>query len=417
MVSQRVADRTAELVDSDSAENAAWASWQPWGASSWGAGAGAHTGLGWETGGNRWKQDSWKGADTPWGQRREVSTPNRRPPATIHSFAMSPTPLRADAGVFEAPKKLDFGSIEDDGVTLVMTRAGRRPKISAPGMIREALELRRVSGVDIPWGERETNWDGSEIKRTASKDNVHLPKFDGLDPGRYPAFRKAVIRWATLTGTSLEGQGETILTGVTETASLALQGYEPGDLYGHEGLGIVLATLDENFWKEADSDVFEKYEAAIFGDPRRAKESLMQYTLRLSAAHSELLKKKPYAMDDGLRGYLLMRGAGLGKHQRDQVLLKTNYEYSWQAFAPLSKRMSEDRGSGNQASAMVASSSSDRHFESGETLELDPDEGEELEREIVQAMVASAIDDMMDEFALDELQDQVERFEDDGVCF
>jgi hypothetical protein len=247
---------------------------------------------------------------------------------------------------------------------------------------------------------------------------VSFPKYDGIDPGAYPGVRQAIIRWITLTSTPLEEQAETLMTGMSGMAALALQGYEPGDLFGFEGIEVMLATLDDLCWEEADSDLYEKYEDALFAEPRKARESLMAYTLRLHAAHAALLKKRPMSMDDGMRGYLLMRGAGLHKGQRDQTMMKTNFDFSWQSVAPLPKRISEDKGGGNQASAFVAAavvSRGDHEEESAASAGvLDLDEGEDIEGDVVQAAIAAAIDAALGDFDMEEIGDGPPDFHDDG---
>lgn len=136
---------------------------------------------------------------------------------------------------------------------------------------------------------------------------------------------------------------------------MELSFHDPGDLIGIDGFEMVLMTLDEAFYKESDSDLFERLEAAIFGEPRKARETCAHYTLRMQSAHHELYELRPSCLDDTLRGYLLLRNASSTEAQKENVLCSIGCDYSWSNFALLFKRMSEETvGGQGSASAFLA---------------------------------------------------------------
>ena len=179
---------------------------------------------------------------------------------------------------------------------MMRTKAGKRPKIAPAGHVRQALEERARRMDPIPWGEEPigVSWDhnGREVYPRGANE-IAVPTWDGLGPSKWPDVRTEILRWVTLTRTPIEEQGDTLVTKMTERAKLALKVYEPGDLLHYDGVEVVLGTLDEYFHKEADANLFDRLEAAVFFDPRRPKETLLDYVMRLQSAHDELAKMRP----------------------------------------------------------------------------------------------------------------------------
>ncbi len=202
----------------------------------------------------------------------------------------TPTPLAAHNFESSGPAMAkDLG-----WVPLMRTKAGNRPKIAPAGHVRQALDERARRMDPIPWGEDPigVSWDynGREVWSRGANE-IAVPAWDGLDPAEWPDVRTQILRWATLTRTPIEEQGDTLVARMTGRAELALTVYEPGDLLLYDGVEVVLGTSDEY-----------RLEAAVFFDPRRSKETLLDDVMRLQSAHDELAKMRPGCLDDTMRG-------------------------------------------------------------------------------------------------------------------
>ncbi|CAK0820984.1 unnamed protein product, partial [Prorocentrum cordatum] len=100
--------------------------------------------------------------------------------------------------------------------------------------------------------------------------------------------------------------------------------------------------LDTLAFQEADAETFQQLEKTLFAAPRARDETLMKFTNRIRSEQKELVRLLPNALNETAMGFLLLRGAGLAKTERNQVLIQTGYDYDVNKLVAILKRMTGD---------------------------------------------------------------------------
>ena len=108
-------------------------------------------------------------------------------------------------------------------------------------------------------------------------------------------------------------QGEVLFSRPAIDTALALQHFDVGNLLREDGLELVVKTLGEHFHKDADAEIFQKIETALYAESRKPRESVVRYLLRIQPA--ALLIVKPGTLDDLIRGYVLVQFDATGEGQ------------------------------------------------------------------------------------------------------
>ncbi|CAK0794430.1 unnamed protein product, partial [Prorocentrum cordatum] len=162
------------------------------------------------------------------------------------------------------------------------------------------------------------------------------------DLSEWPEKRLAIDRWSRLTAVPPEEQGETLLLHLTKEAAIATRHLRPGNVQFAGGLQTVIMVLDTLAFPEADAETFQQLEKTLFAAPRARDETLMKFTNRIRAEQKELITLLPSALNETVMGFLLLRGAGLAKTERNQVLIQTGYDYDVNKLVAILKRMTDD---------------------------------------------------------------------------
>ena len=125
-----------------------------------------------------------------------------------------------------------------------------------------------------------------------------------------------------------EEQGETLLLHLSREAATATRHLRPGSVQYPGGLQAVILALDALALPEADAEAFQQLETTVFAPPRARDETLMKFTNRVRAEQKELERLLPRSLNVTAQGFLLLRGAGLAKAERNEVFSRTGYDYN-----------------------------------------------------------------------------------------
>ncbi|CAK0875279.1 unnamed protein product, partial [Prorocentrum cordatum] len=139
-----------------------------------------------------------------------------------------------------------------------------------------------------------------------------------------------------------EEQGETLLLHLTREAATATRHLRPGSVQFAGGLQTVIMALDTLAFPEADAETFQQLEKTLFAAPRARDETLMKFTNRIHSEQKELVRLLPNALNETVMGFLLLRGAGMAKTERNQVPSQTGYDYGVNKLVAILKRMTDD---------------------------------------------------------------------------
>ena len=210
------------------------------------------------------------------------------------------------------------------------------------------------------------------------------PSWDGSDFKDWPQKRIDIDRWSRLTQVPPEEMGERLLLNLTGDAALATKHLKPSSVSYAGGLNEVVAVLDKLAFPEVDAERFHQLERTIFCEGRGRGENIIKYANRVRAEQRELERLMPGSLDSSVQGFLLLRGANLGKTERNNILLQTNYSYKVEEVTSVMKRMTDDSNFHTTKSALMAGTMKEETH--NEAMETDYD----------QDMVYAAIAELLD---------------------
>eukprot|EP00435_Cladocopium_sp_Y103_P018800 s2487_g4.t1 len=163
-----------------------------------------------------------------------------------------------------------------------------------------------------------TGGDGAGGSQFRDKDPP--PGFDGLNPElTFRQYEKGIRLWQFETDVPLKKQGAKMLRALSGTARLAVDDLEFDEIASEEGVKNILTRLREYYLPHLEISMPRAFEAAVYGQPRQAKESFAEYVHRMERSFA-LLTKEGVELPKGATGYILYRQASLTESQDQRVL-------------------------------------------------------------------------------------------------
>ena len=161
---------------------------------------------------------------------------------------------------------------------------------------------------------------------SAPRDRDPAPSFDGRNPDELKRYMRDLQLWRWETDTPKVKHAVKILRQLTGPARAAADELSVETLVTEEGADSIVAKLREHFQPHLEAAMPRAFERAVYGDCRKAKESLQEYVIRCDQAFKELADEQ-VTLPDVVKGYIMFRQSNLTQTQEDQVTTWTQGKY------------------------------------------------------------------------------------------
>ncbi|CAE7498867.1 TY1B-DR1 [Symbiodinium sp. CCMP2592] len=152
------------------------------------------------------------------------------------------------------------------------------------------------------------------------RDKDPPPAYSGNNPqGTFKQYLRDLELWQACTDVPKEKQGLKLVQVLTHTAKAAVDSMEVKDIKGETGYTNVVAKLKEAFEPYTETALPRAMEAAFFGPPRSAKETVADYLVRFQKAQTAL-KAEGVTLPKKAEGYLLYRQSNLTAEDDSKLL-------------------------------------------------------------------------------------------------
>ena len=180
-----------------------------------------------------------------------------------------------------------------------------------------------------------------------SKDREPPPSFDGSDPEQFKVFLRDLALWEWETDVPKVKHAVKLLRQLSGPAKAAANEVDLEVIKSEGGLKAIVAKLEEHFRPHLEAAMPKAFERAIYGDPRKARESIQEFIIRMDKCFKEL-DQEGVKLSDEVRGYVMFRQSSLNQTQEDQVVTWTQGKYDRSSVVQALRKfekISKDKGS------------------------------------------------------------------------
>lgn len=177
----------------------------------------------------------------------------------------------------------------------------------------------------------------SEVTASVVKDRDPPPSFDG-DPNQFKQYEKEVQLWQWETDIPKVKHAVKLLRNLSGAARSAADEVSVEDLQSEGGVKAIMARLREHFQPHLEAAMPRAFEKAIYGESRRAKETMQEYIIRMDRGFKELLDEG-VQLNDTVKGYVIYRQANLAGAQEDQVTTWTAGKYDRESIVKALRKL------------------------------------------------------------------------------
>ncbi|CAK9017006.1 Copia protein [Durusdinium trenchii] len=163
----------------------------------------------------------------------------------------------------------------------------------------------------------ETMSNGAASESAVWKDRDPPPAFNG-DVDLYKQFERDLKLWRHDTDVPVKKHGVKVLRMLSGTAKAVCNELSVEQITSEQGVEHIVAKLKEHFQPHLEQTMPKAFEKAVYGDPRRGKESIGEFILRQETAFRELQEEGIKPADE-VKGYILYRQSNLSQVQEDQI--------------------------------------------------------------------------------------------------
>ena len=153
---------------------------------------------------------------------------------------------------------------------------------------------------------------------SAPKDRDPPPSFDGSQPHLFKQFERDVSLWQWESDVPKLKHAAKLLRSLTGSARAAADEVPLEVIQSEGGVKAIMTRLREHYLPHLESAMPRAFEAAIYGDARKSRESNQDYLIRMDKAFKEL-KDESVTLPEIVKGYIIYRQASLTAVQEDQV--------------------------------------------------------------------------------------------------
>ena len=219
------------------------------------------------------------------------------------------------------------------------------------------------------------------------RDKDPPPTYDGVDPeSTFQLFERRVRLWQFETDIPASKQGAKLIRALTGVASLATEAMEFEDITSEDGVKNVMQQLKEFFNPHLEVSLPRAFEQAVYGTPRTAKESFVEYVARMDRQFKNLAREGVTLPDEAI-GYIVYRQASLNEGQDQKVLTWTQGKYGRAAMITSLRRLDK----------VIREKARGHFWEEAEGYERGPAGNEEASDEEYIYIEEGDLDQVMDE--------------------
>lgn len=175
-------------------------------------------------------------------------------------------------------------------------------------------------------GATSTGSAGPQSAEGSFRDRGPAPWFDGTKPERFKQCVKEVKLWRHETDIPRNKHGAKMLRQLGGAARAAADELEVDDVIGESGADKILAKLTEHFAPHLETAMPRAFEKAVYGEARKARESLGDFVIRCDAAFRDLYQEG-VELSEQVQGYIMHRQANLTTAQDDQLTTWTEGKF------------------------------------------------------------------------------------------
>ena len=157
------------------------------------------------------------------------------------------------------------------------------------------------------------------------KDKDPPPCFSG-EVEDFKEFLRDLAIWQHETDVPKKKHGAKLLRVLRGSAKAVCSEIELPDLLSEKGCDLIVQKLKEFYQPHLEASLPRAFERAIYGEPRRNKETFGDFVIRQEASFREL-QAEGVKLEDSVKGYVLFRQANLNQTQEDQVTTWTQGKF------------------------------------------------------------------------------------------
>ena len=157
---------------------------------------------------------------------------------------------------------------------------------------------------------------------TAPKDRDPPPSFDGSQPHLFKQFERDVSLWQWESDIPKVKHAAKLLRHLSGSARAAADEVPLELIQSEGGVKAIMTRLREHSLPHLESAMPRAFEAAIYGDARKSRESIQDYLIRMDRSFKEL-KDESVTLPEEVKSYIIYRQASLTAVQEDQVITWT----------------------------------------------------------------------------------------------
>ena len=156
------------------------------------------------------------------------------------------------------------------------------------------------------------------------KDRDPAPQFDG-GAERFKGWLRELTLWKHDTDVPKAKHGTKVYRQLSGAAKSAVDEVPVEEIGKETGLDKIIAKLKEHFEPYLETAVPKASEKAIYGEPRRTKETFGELVIRADSAFREL-KDEGVELDSKVTGYVIYRQANLSQAQEVSTWISGQYD-------------------------------------------------------------------------------------------
>ncbi len=158
------------------------------------------------------------------------------------------------------------------------------------------------------------------------KDRDPPPSFDGSNPDLLKQYLRDLELWEWETDIPKKKHAVKALRQLSGSARAAADEIPVANLQSEDGLKSIKSVLSEHFKPHLEAAMPKAFERAIYGEQRKAKETMQDFIIRADRCFKELADEG-VSLSDDVKGYVIFRQSNLTSTQEDQVTTWTQGKY------------------------------------------------------------------------------------------
>eukprot|EP00913_Durusdinium_trenchii_P000489 g447.t1 len=158
------------------------------------------------------------------------------------------------------------------------------------------------------------------------RDRDPPPNFDG-DVEGFNQYVRDLKLWRHDTDVPERKHGVKVLRGLSGQAKAICNELSVEELTSTGSVDLILAKLREHYSPHLETTMPKAFEKAVYGEPRKPKESICDFVIRQDAAFREL-HEEGVQLSDEVKGYILYRQSNLTQVQEDQITTWTQGKFA-----------------------------------------------------------------------------------------